>query len=97
MNDFDLSAKVTDASNIAFQGGTPRFASPYLAPSHTYSARDDYMSLIFTVVELVQKDVMDSVSDDSAKKIQLLQDLRDGRKSITTNFQQLVATWMLLD
>ena len=97
LNDFDLSALVSDASNVAFQSGTPRFASPYLAPAHTYSARDDYMSLVFTVVELARKEEMDSVGSDCAKKIQLLQDLRDGRKSITPRFQQLVANWMLLD
>ena len=96
LNDFDLSALVTDASNAAFQGGTHRFASPHLAPSHTYSALDDFMSLIFTVVELAQKDLMDSVGDDPAKKTQLLHDLRDGRKSITPRFQLLVAEWMLI-
>ena len=54
------------------------------------------MSLIFTVVELAQKDMMDLVGDDPAKKTQLLHDLRDGRKSITPRFQLLVAEWMLI-
>lgn len=94
LNDFDLSAVITDSSNTSFQSGTPRFASPYLSDSHTYSARDDFMSLIFTVAELAQKDMMDSVGHDVAKKIQLLHDLKDGRKVITPNFQKMVAQWM---
>jgi hypothetical protein len=94
LNDFDLSAPAADSSNTAFQSGTPRFASPHLSDSHTYSARDDFMSLIFTVAELAQKDMMDSVGCDAAKKMQLLQDLKHGRKVITPNFQKMVAQWM---
>jgi len=97
LNDFDLSAPAADPSNTAFQSGTPRFASPYLSDSHTYSARDDFMSLIFTVVELAQKDMMDSVGHDAVKKLQLLQDLKHGRKVITPNFQKMVAKWMESD
>lgn len=94
LNDFDLSASHADPSNVGFQSGTSRFSSPYLSDQHTYCARDDFISLLLTAVELVQKDTMDMVNEDAIKKKQLLADLRDGRRVITARLQELATEWM---
>ena len=96
LNDFDISATAGDASNDGFQSGTPRFQSPYLADAHTYTRRDDFISLIFTVVELAQKSVMNTVNVDRDKKLRLLEDLQAGRVLVTPRFQAAVAMWLSL-
>ena len=48
LNDFDLSASQIDESNYGFPGGTPEFASFFLADDHTYDKNDDYVSLLLS-------------------------------------------------
>jgi len=91
LNDFDMSCPASSADNQGFMGGTSRFASPFLSPTHCYTANDDCLSLAFTALELVRKDIMDGIAESTERKKQVLQQIATGELVITGQLRDYVA------
>jgi hypothetical protein len=90
LNDFDLSSRIDDDDNNGFESGTARFRSPYLCADHRYDAKDDCVALVFTVLELARKDLMDTSSTSAELKLQLLDDIATGKQALSIPLQQYV-------
>ena len=94
LNDFDLSALQSDQSNDGFEGGSPRFRSPFLGPDHRYDPTDDKISLVFTVVELLRVEWMDECAGSTKSKLRLLHGLHSGARKLSATLQRYVAQLM---